>query len=224
MTYNRRLAITLFHLFNIAWIGMTALTIFGALFLLFVIIAPTPESTTSFAVPITLELDPGTYTVSSTIEPTSAEISDVTGMARLEYVNASPPKSLWLPSLLLGYAYVIGLIVILYQLRMLFKTLSARNPLDATSIYRLRVMGWILIVSNLLVVTGGYPLHLITRSVITDIEGIAWQWDYTFGSNLEDYNWLFAGLIILALAEVFRYSLAVQAERDTLQEEAELVV
>ena len=234
MTYNKKLAATLFHLFNLACIGIVVAFVLTILpFLLLWIVTWFPATTvtslsstytTSLSLPITFDLEPESYTVTAPGEPTSVAITDPNGDVTLEYTDKMPPWRLWFPTLLLKLSYWVAFLIVLYQLRMLFKTLAAQNPLGEKSIYRLRAIGGTLIAYNVAVVILRVIIRILSPWIVSGIEGLNWTWNYEFPLFVEDYNWLFAGLIVLALAEVFRYSLAVQAERDALHEEQALTV
>ena len=234
MIYNKKLAQTLFYLFNVVWIG--SIVIFALSFLPFlfiemaswlptVTVTETSSSTTvTLSLPIAFDLEPGSYTVTTAGEPSSVEITDANGNVALTYVNEAPPLYLWFSVMLLTLSYWVGFIFVSYQLRMLFKTLADQNPLGEKSVYRLRVIGGTLIAYNVAVIVLKTIIRLLSPLIVSGVEGLDWTWNYEFPLFVEDYNWLLAGLIVLALAEVFRYSLAVQAERDALHEEQALTV
>ena len=221
MTYNRGLAQTLFHLFNLAWIGMIIISFVFGLVLLF-----TPSisgATYGMSFPITLELEPDSYTVTTqnVPAPLSTEISGVEGIVRLAYSDP-PAGQFWWSLMLVSFIYLSSLVFVLYQLRMLFKTFATQSPLDEKSVYRFRAIGWVLVVGTLAANLSGYVSYQLSRSVLTAIEGI--DWSHALKIDVSDYYGVFVGLIMLALAELFRYALFVQSERDTLQEEVETLV
>jgi hypothetical protein len=101
-------------------------------------------------------------------------------------------------------------IIITYQLKLLFSSLSKNQPFDTLNVLRIRNTGIWLIVLSLLLFLSNIIINQVLRSQFTWNDGIS----LTSKFNI---SYLVAGIILLIVAEIFN-------EGVTLKEESNLTI
>ena len=119
--------------------------------------------------------------------------------------DAASARRIIAGGLLIGALYVAGVLVIVGRLRRIFSTLTAGDPFHPDNVRRLRTIGVVLAVLEIL----RYPIMLITVWLAPQVMAQS-----GFALNLTTW---FAVLVVFVLAEVFR-------EGARLRREAELTI
>jgi hypothetical protein len=119
--------------------------------------------------------------------------------------DAASARRIIAGGLLIGALYIGGVLVIVGRLRRIFSTLTAGDPFHPDNVRRLRTIGVVLAVLEIL----RYPIMLITVWLAPQVMA-------TNGFSLNLTTW-FAVLVVFVLAEVFR-------EGARLRREAELTI
>ena len=124
-----------------------------------------------------------------------------------------PVDNNWLNILILLAACIIFcsvFIIITYQLKLLFSSLSTNQPFDALNVLRIRNSGIGLIVLSLLLFFSNIIINQFLQSHFIWDEGIS----LTYKFNI---SYLAAGIILIIVAEIFN-------EGVTLKEESNLTI
>jgi len=119
--------------------------------------------------------------------------------------DAASARRIIAGGLLIGALYIGGVLVIVGRLRRIFSTLTAGDPFHPDNVRRLRTIGVVLAVLEIL----RYPIMLITVWLAPEVMEKS-------GFSLNLTTW-FAVLVVFVLAEVFR-------EGARLRREAELTI
>jgi len=155
------------------------------------------------AVPIQFSIDESVYSLSSNSWG-EGTVGRVVGEAQFSETG--------LGLALAGGATIVAALaaafVVLILLRRIFTTMMVGTPFLPENVLRIRWLGWIVIVAAIVeqVIKVGLGLLVLDNVTSTGIDI-----DYRFNLNLAT---LFVGLIILALSEVFRHGMNLQAESD----------
>ena len=156
-------------------------------------------------VPVEFQLDEGAYQVESKhLDVSAASITDVSGMLR--FTSASRPLMLIYAVFALLYAGV--LLFVIRQLRKLFQSLVDGVPFTIENASRIRLIGLIVlageVVESFLVFVG--QLYIDSRFEITGL---------TVDPGIDiDLSTVFAGLVLLVIAEVFRIGTQLKEDQD----------
>lgn len=101
----------------------------------------------------------------------------------------------------------VGLVV-LYQLRKIFATLAGETPFTGENVRRIRIIG-IAVIAGALLNTIVHIMIGIYLSSIVRVPGLE------LSVNLKvDLNGILLGVVVIILAEVFRYGACLQEEQD----------
>jgi hypothetical protein len=100
----------------------------------------------------------------------------------------------------------MGLLII-FQLKKIFTTITEGSPFSMENSKRIRVIGWTIIAASVIKALLGFLLGLYFSTLI-NLPGL----DLTANIRLQDFAGVFAGIIILALAEVFQHGARLQEE------------
>ncbi len=100
----------------------------------------------------------------------------------------------------------MGLLII-FQLKKIFSTIAEGSPFPAENSKRIRVIGWTIIAASAIKAVLSFLLGLYFSTLI-NLPGL----DLTANIRLQDFAGVFAGVIILALAEVFQHGARLQEE------------
>jgi len=119
--------------------------------------------------------------------------------------DAASARRIIAGGLLIGALYIGGVLIIVGRLRRIFSTLTAGDPFHPDNVRRLRTIGMVLAVLEIL----RYPIMLITVWLAPEVMEKS-------GFSLNLTTW-FAVLVVFVLAEVFR-------EGARLRREAELTI
>jgi len=125
------------------------------------------------------------------------------GFATFEHVGGVVGVAI---ALALFVCLVVPALVVLRLLRALVKTVAEGRPFQARSATLIRVIGLLVIGSEIL---RGLAMYLLESRVASDVVATG----VTLGSNL-DFNIpvILLGLVIIALAEVFRHGIGLQTD------------
>jgi hypothetical protein len=119
---------------------------------------------------------------------------------------------------LLSQALGLGsAIALLYLLRKIFKSLNINSPFSPSNVRRISAMGFLLIAQDLLGLGVELVLRPLVKPYVTQLSATNLLKDVTFNTfeihpNLEG-AW-FLGLILLAIAQVYRRGIELQAENE----------
>lgn len=109
------------------------------------------------------------------------------------------------------FALVVALLamglLIIFQLKKIFTTMTEGSPFSMENSKRIRVIGWTIIAASVIKALLGFLLGLYFSTLI-NLPGL----DLTANFRLQDFAGVFAGIIILALAEVFQHGARLQEE------------
>lgn len=155
------------------------------------------------AVPIQFSIDEGVYTLSSDSWG-EGTVGRVVGEAQFSETGLALAFAA-------GATIIAGLgaaFVVLILLRRIFTTMMVGTPFLPENVLRIRWLGWIVIVAAVVEQIIKVGLGLL---VLDNVTSTGLDIDYRFDLNLAA---LFLGLIILALSEVFRHGMNLQAESD----------
>ncbi|MFW2338580.1 MAG: DUF2975 domain-containing protein [Acidimicrobiia bacterium] len=157
----------------------------------------------NLAVPIQFSIDEGVYTLSSDSWG-DGTVGKVVGEAQFSETGLGL-------ALAAGATIIAGIaaaFVVLILLRRIFTTMMVGTPFLPENVLRIRWLGWIVIVAAIVeqIIKVGLGLLVLDHVTSTGLDI-----DYRFDLNLAA---LFLGLIILALSEVFRHGMNLQAESD----------
>ena len=223
MTYNPRFARYTARFLRVVYWLMLLLTIF----LPFAVIIDVSEGSydilSLFGAEIGFELEDTAYALSA----------PALGLETIDLVNVRGDLSLsgaslggrWFAlGMWLFLFVVIGLFI--YGLRLLvklFSSIAEGDPFHPKNLYRLRAIGWLSVASYFFDRLYELVSARIINSYVVSERGV------TLPTAFDSFNFLnleilVFGLGALALAEVFRYALAVQTERDALYEEQSFTV
>ena len=187
-----------------------------------------PEGLVTYSAPLVLSwevplrLNAEDYTVfTKEFEAMNPGLTDVRGS--LNYAINLPRISTFFVLLAFGLPFWLLNLAIVYKLRALLITLTEREPFVKANINRIRFVGWSLVGLELLERFTRLFGERFVRSNFT-LEGVTLPLSdglhFSFMSQIGfEYNTLFAGLVLLVTAEIFRYAFELQLERDTLFEE-----
>ena len=103
---------------------------------------------------------------------------------------------------------VIGLLVI-YHLRKIFATLAGGDPFSKGNSRRIKTIGWLVITATVFKAVLSFLFGLYFMNFIS-LPGLILEANI----RLEDFSGVFAGIIILILAEVFKYGSLLQEEQN----------
>lgn len=153
--------------------------------------------------PIQFTPDDDTYTLASDAWG-SGTILDAVGMARF---NERSPSliALWGAAVLV---YAVSAITLLVLLRGILQSVAAGTPFVEGNARRIRAIGILIPAFGLLIQALQWATELVTMNTVA-AEGLHIEASLTL--NL---TYLFIGLVVVALAEVFRYGSHLQADAD----------
>jgi hypothetical protein len=112
---------------------------------------------------------------------------------------------------------LVSAIVLLYLLRKIFTTLNITSPFSASNVRRISAMGFILIAQDLLAFGAELALRSLVKPYVTQLSATNLAKDLTFNTfeiHLGIEGAWFLGLILLALAQVYRRGIELQVEND----------
>ena len=209
-----RLIVWLKRFIDVAWY----LTLLSAV--AFVIIVLIPTSETTMGNPIAFELDQNTYNITSN-NPALKNPVLTEASGTLRYAVEGNDKFLLLLVAVLSFGFAL---LIIDRLRRILRAMLKGELLNRSSVNSLRIVGWLLIVTELWRWLGaGIISTFITRTFefkgVTVVDISIFNPDFSkMGSGL------FSGFVILVVAEIIAYSITLQNERDALRDEQALTV
>jgi len=149
----------------------------------------------SIEVPVSIDPEAVNYSVSSekfNVERTTLEEAECE-------IYIERPSVLMVAGI--GSIALLGAIVVLlviYQLRKIFKTLIAEDPFIRENADRIRFMGWVIIIGYIVIESLSFGMsHFLIKQF--SAEGLSFQADLDI--SLET---ILVGLVLLVLAKVFR--------------------
>jgi len=156
-------------------------------------------------VPIIFELTPSLYDITSDrLDVSGARITDAEGMLRFTSTNTLAT----LTYLGLALAYFSVLVVVIYQLRKIFRSLAGGTPFSLENASRIRLIGLFVIFGELAESLVVFACQLYVKSAFLT-SGL----EIKAGVDLE-ISAIFAGLVLLVIAEVFRLGAELQEDRE----------
>jgi serine phosphatase RsbU (regulator of sigma subunit) len=188
------------------WIALVG----AALLLLAVIpLAVFQPQGVSLDLPARLEIDPSAYSIT----PTDGSDRTVSiGEAQVEVKIRGVDAWQTLQGFAAGILLLAAGLIVLYQLRGIFRTLKAGRPFVHQNVRRMRILGFTLILGELLrAVMITWSSSQMSRSFIS--EGVDFQSGFEVRANF-----IFAGLLVLVLAEVFREAASMKRDLETARE------
>ena len=134
-----------------------------------------------------------------------------TGKFQFIIVPSYPPRNLamefvWIAG---NFGKVALFLFIVYQIRTIFKNLTIKHPFEKENMCRIRTVGFTLIaVSILSLATNAiYYGKFILRGEYKIFLGM-------LGAHTLELKFVFAGLIVLVVAEIFRFGLEMREEQN----------
>jgi hypothetical protein len=154
-------------------------------------------------IPVLVDIDPHIYSISAPDQGVaSAELTDVSAELRFR----SPGReflAFFAFYLLVAVAIVL---IVLYQLRNIIATLAAGSPFVAANASRIRLIGWVVIVGELVQEVIEFLGHLAVTASF-EAQGLTFRWSLDISLTT-----IFWGCVLLALAEVFRQGVEMREE------------
>jgi serine phosphatase RsbU (regulator of sigma subunit) len=186
------------------------LVIFPAVFVITLWLALTPGQVGSVQteIPVRLQLDPASHAIVTTGDEIQAvAITQTHGTLQIRG-RVSRMGIAWA-----GWGYgIVSLGVVLFvlnRLRAIFRTLQGQNPFLAVNAARIRMIGVVLVLGELVNTWfGAWYAQRVTRGI--SVAGLTLSADWSLNGSV-----IFAGLILLTLAEVFRLGSEMQGDLET---------
>ena len=158
----------------------------------------------SMTVPISFTPDADTVSITSDIYGEGTIVS-ANGIARFEDVGGSGHMA---QALVMIASFIVPAFVILHLLRRLMRTVAEGAPFQIANVKRIRAIGWMVVGFEILFGIAAFLLELsISDQVIA--RGITLNADFSVNASV-----VMLGLVIVALAEVFRYGADLQVDSD----------
>lgn len=108
---------------------------------------------------------------------------------------------------LILFLLAIGLLV-LYQLRKIFATLAGETPFTGENVRRIRIIGIAVVTGSLLSTIVHFMIGLYISNIV-HLPGLE-----LYANFKVDISGIFLGVVVIILAEVFRYGASLQEEQD----------
>jgi hypothetical protein len=110
---------------------------------------------------------------------------------------------------------MVGLdIIIIRQLRGLLSTVPKGQFFVAGNVKRLRIRGWLIVLSQILAVAYGIPFIFLLKNIsVPGMRSILFN-DYWIDALGSTGKKIFVGLVVLCIAEIFRLSTGLREERE----------
>lgn len=201
---KKSLAYVLKVLLNILWV--VQIIFFSLIFFGMIIYFATSKEYTFNGWPVILPVD----SYSTQVSPTSPKLSDAkvkVEKASLSFRTQSDWQivALALTDIIVGFGISL---TVTYQLRKIFATLTQADPFVASNAARIRIIGFVLIsfplVSALL---GTITNQFVQKHFVAGKNALLFRYDL-------ELSWVFTGLVILVIAEVFRTGAKLKEEQD----------
>ncbi len=174
-----------------------------------VLVAAISGADARLQVPVAFTPDRGTYELTGG-EWGEGVIESAQGMALFE----NPGPGLFVGSAVAGVAiFIVPAFVVLWLLRRIFGTMVGGTPFVWANVHRIRWIGWLMVILGVLsqVVRWGL-VWFVHRNVVATGLDLSLHIDQSLVQP--DATAIFLGLVVLALAEVFRHGAQLQTESD----------
>jgi hypothetical protein len=156
-------------------------------------------------IPVAVDLNPSSYEITSErLDITGARMSDVEGTLRFTSADTVATLSY----LGVALAYFTVLVVVLYQLRKIFRSLAEGEPFSLANAARIRLIGLFVIFGELAHSVVVFLFQYYVKSTFS-ISGLT----ITPGVHV-DLSSVFGGLVLLVIAEVFHLGARLQEDQD----------
>ena len=184
---------------DVVWYGCIVGLVIAMGFLIHTILS---TGSLYFTLPVIFQPEPLHYQISAPeLGVSNAIIRNAQGSLE---ISGAPPSSNYAKNML----ELAVLLVVVYQLRKIFKTLMAANPFVADNATRIRFIGFAVIIGEILrTVLHCFQTFLVAK--YCKAEGL----ELAFSFDLSLTN-IFVGFAILILAEVFRMGTQIKEEQD----------
>lgn len=195
-------------LVDVAYFGLLLLVALACVLALVTAVTSGGKSGVQFEVPVRFDLAEASHPFSTDLSDVeAATISEAGG--KLTVRGGAASMGLVLAGLGSAVVFLVTALFILGRLRGVFRTLKDENPFVAQNSSRIRLIGLALIVGE--VATAGLAAILAARATSEiSIEGVA------FRNGLALDAWpLFAGLVLIVLAEIFRLGAQMKGDLET---------
>jgi hypothetical protein len=174
-----------------------------------IVVSASNGSDARLKVPVEFTPDRSTYELTSSVWGEGV-IERAQGSAIFE----DPGAGLFVGSAVAGiFIFIVPAFVVLLLLRRIFATMAGGTPFIGENIRRIRWIGWLMIIFGVLsqVVRWGLVWFVHSNVAATGLD-LSLQIDQS--SVQPDTTMIFLGLVVLALAEVFRYGAQLQTDSD----------
>jgi len=174
-----------------------------------VVVSGSNGSDARLKVPVEFTPDRSTYELTS-----RAWGEGVIESAQGSAVFENPGPGLFVGSAAAGIViFIVPAFVVLLLLRRIFGTMAGGTPFVRENILRIRWIGWLMIIFGVLsqVVRWGLVLFVHGNVAATGLD-VSLQIDQSLVQP--DMTMVFMGLVVLALAEVFRHGVQLQTDSD----------
>ncbi len=195
-------------LIDVAYYGL--FLVLGLLCAVALWLAVTPErrGAVSLEIPVRFELDPASHpfsTADRAIE--SVSLAKAEGTLRVKGAPASVATA-WAP-FVVAIISLATILLVVGRLRAVFRTLKEQDPFASRNPARIRAIGILLVVGQLVgAVSAAWLAAGITKTI--SITGVVFQ------NTLSLNTWvLFAGVVLVMLAEVFRLGAQMKGDLET---------
>jgi hypothetical protein len=190
-------------------LAMGLLLVAAVLSVVVAVVAGASGTDAQLKVPVEFSPDQSTYELSSASWGNGV-IESARGLALFE----NPGPGLFVGSAAAGIViFMVPAFMVLLFLRRIFGTMAAGKPFVDENIRRIRWIGWLMIIFGFLnqAVRWGLIWYVHHNVVATGLD-LSLQIDQSLVQP--DMTMIFLGLVVLALAEVFRYGAGLQADSD----------
>lgn len=156
-------------------------------------------------VPVLFDLQPGFYDLASDrLDVSGARITDATGTLRFESSNA-PLMAFYL---WIATAVLAVLLVVFQQLRKIFRSLTDGDVFTPANAFRIRIIGLFVIFGEIAATLLEFLAQHYIRARF-ETTGLVLRADFA-----ADLSTIFGGLVVLAIAEVFRTGAKIKEDQD----------
>ena len=199
--------VTIVYALYIVWIGLNILVYIG------VLTNPGRAGSKFFSITTMFELSPSDLARNFSV--TSSDPAAAVDMKLLGYFKMRTGNRGFNSLIMLGFLLWQGLyLVVINQLRKILFSIRAGNPFVNKNIRRIRLLGDCLIGAELVRILGGF-LYITFFKGTLSVPGTRLDYlDFPFYWEWLNLEIIFAGILILLIAEVFRVGIKLREEQE----------